>query len=102
MPGTPESENRLTNPRDGSDAACSVVNCADNVNPYATGKSTRIGASVSASAKSLRSLGEVSFPRPKNGISGRWKCLMESVTCGIRNEPASWARYQSNCMCDTP
>src|SRR5213594_3420314 len=90
MPGTDDSEKRLTKARDGSDVAYSVVACADNVSPHATGKSTRIGSSVSINLNNDRLRSVVWSPRPKNGISGRLKCLIATVTWGIRNEPTSY------------
>ena len=89
MPGTVAWEKRLVKVEDGSDAAKSVFNCADNVSPDLSGKSARIGSSVSVSSYNDRSSRELSLPSPRNGIWGRSKCRTATVTCGIRYEPMS-------------
>src|SRR5262245_61211614 len=98
MPGAVAGEKRLVKVEDGSDAAKSVFICADNVSPDPRGKSARIGSSVSVSPYNDRSSRELSMPSPKNGSRGRSKCRTAIVTCGIRYEPTSLVRYQSNCM----
>ena len=98
MPGAVAWEKRLVKVEDGSDAAKSVFSCPDNVSPDPRGKSARIGSSVSVISYNERSSRELSLPRPKNGIWGRSKCRTATVTCGIRYEPTSRVRYQSNCM----